>query len=660
MRLPILAAVVSVSALAQPPVAPSTETVGRARGENHGNYNIVHSYELGVRWHEVHGDRSLYRSDVNFGNGVRLLGSSFSMNSKDGHGAFVDELTVHTQGLAGDPYQFASARATKGNLFRYEMIWRQNEYFNPASTMADGLHRMDTARRIQDHELTLFPRARFRIFAGYSRVAQDGMALTTAWIFDPTADAVPLFADVRRMQREYRIGNEFTLLGFKLHWIRAWERFEERTPLTLPTPFTTPDGTTATSYRRAEPWQGSTPSWRVNLLRESSTRWAINGRFTHSDGDRSYVLDESTAGAQRFGPALNRQVLVSGVARRPVVTAHLTLSLFPTRRLAVTNHTGFHNTRMEGDSTYTEVQNADLAFASIQFQSLGIRNVTNATDANYRAAKWLQLRAGYQFAERAIRSTERTSVFAFEDLVRSRQTNRLHAGVAGFRLQPLKPLTIAFDGEVGRQDRAFYPVSDKDYHALNGRIQWRKKSVTLGAQARTFYNFNSASLAVHSARGRTYNADASWSPLAWFSIDAAYSKLHTDTTTALSYFVTFQPVGGERSIWISNLHAGHLGSTLSIRRRVDLYLGYSRTQDTGDGRSIPATPAGRPGSATPEFRAAQTFPMLFESPQARVSVRIHEKLRWNAGYQFYRYREDFSALQRYRAHTGFTSLLWTF
>ena len=47
----------------------------------------------------------------------------------------------------------------------------------------------------------------------------------------------------------------------------------------------------------------------------------------------------------------------------------------------------------------------------------------------------------------------------------------------------------------------------------------------------------------------------------------------------------------------------------------------------------------------------------------RLSVKINEKLRWNAGYQYYGYHEEFGLLsqdQNYRANTGFTSLLWAF
>ncbi|MCL4854795.1 MAG: hypothetical protein KJZ78_25825, partial [Bryobacteraceae bacterium] len=66
------------------------------------------------------------------------------------------------------------------------------------------------------------------------------------------------------------------------------------------------------------------------------------------------------------------------------------------------------------------------------------------------------------------------------------------------------------------------------------------------------------------------------------------------------------------------------------------------------------------GPAFDTFSPAQTFPLTYHSPMARISFRIHSKLRWNAGYQFYDYGEKFQFPQNYRAHTGYTSLLWSF
>jgi hypothetical protein len=41
-------------------------------------------------------------------------------------------------------------------------------------------------------------------------------------------------------------------------------------------------------------------------------------------------------------------------------------------------------------------------------------------------------------------------------------------------------------------------------------------------------------------------------------------------------------------------------------------------------------------------------------------VRINRRIRWNAGYQYYRYAERMADYQNYRANTGYTSLSWMF
>ncbi|MEJ7607516.1 MAG: hypothetical protein WKF37_14930 [Bryobacteraceae bacterium] len=203
------------------------------------------------------------------------------------------------------------------------------------------------------------------------------------------------------------------------------------------------------------------------------------------------------------------------------------------------------------------------------------------------------------------------------------------------------------DGEVGRADRPIYPTSERNYHVFGGRVQYKARSLTLSALSRLNYNTNSVSLFVHSARSRTYALDASWSGRSWLGVEANYSKLHLDTLTGIAYFSNNQLIENDRSVYVSNIHSGSTGIRLTLPG-TDLYLGYSRIQDAGG------------STRQPTLIGFQTYPLAFDSPMARVSVRLHPKLRWNAGYQHYRYAEDAVALQNYRAHTGFTSLTWAF
>ena len=215
-----------------------------------------------------------------------------------------------------------------------------------------------------------------------------------------------------------------------------------------------------------------------------------------------------------------------------------------------------------------------------------------------------------------------------------------------------------------RANHPFTPKSDGKYQALNARVQYKHKTLLLLAYARTDYNNNSTSLTAYSSHARTYAANASWTPVRWLSFNADYSKLHLDSLGGLAFFDSGELLQNQYSLYISNLQTGNIGVRFVLGRRADLYAGYSHVQDTGDGRSSP--PGSGFGPAIPEFQRAQTFPLKFQSPLARLSVKITNRIRWNLGYQYYGYREDFFTGQPfttdygYRAQTGYTSLLWSF
>ena len=192
-------------------------TKGRARraARTAGDYNIVQSWEFGYRFASIGGDEGKYRSDVNYRDGFRLLSSNLTVNSKDGHGHWFDEIVLSTQGLGNDPYESATFRVQKNRLYRYDLLWRQNDYFNPGSDSGRGEHLEDTTHRWQDHDLTLFPQSAFRVRAGYSRVTQNGPALTTEQEFDSRSDVFPIFRNIRQQFNEYRLGGDGDWKGFR-------------------------------------------------------------------------------------------------------------------------------------------------------------------------------------------------------------------------------------------------------------------------------------------------------------------------------------------------------------------------------------------------------------------------------------------------------------
>lgn len=649
---------------AQDTVAPTTgEKVGPVRGENFGEYNVVQSWEFGYRLASIGGHPGKYRSDVNYRNGLRLLNSSVTVNSKDGHGRWFDEIVLSTQGLGNDPYESATFRVQKNQWYRYDLLWRRNDYFNPGLNVASGQHLEDTTHRWQDHDLTLFPQSFIRVRVGYSRVTENGPALTTEQEFDDRSDPFPLFRNVRRQYNEYRLAGDVVLRGFRFTVQKRWEYFKEDSTDNVAIPLAGTQPAVLTSFNRAQPYRGHTPGWMGNLYGER--KWfSIDARMTYAGGRGDFIQNESAIGLDRFGSAQNRQIIVTGNGDRPVTTGDFNITLFPTSHLTLVNHTSVSNTRMLGNNLYQQFDNSTFSFASINFQFLGVRLITNATDVRYRFSKTFDLFGGFRYSDRLIRSTEDSATPGLAlDGVSAEQSNHTKAGVAGFNWLPVKNVRFHAEGELGRNDNPFTPVSLRNYHAIRTNVHYRAKTLTFGGTYQENYNNNSIVITAYSSHARTYSADASWTARKWVSLDASYSRLHLDTIGGIDFFAgTPRPreVTGTESLYISNIHAANLGMRFAVASRADLYVGYNITKDTGDGRSSLAV---QPSAVAQVFYNAQTFPLTYQTPLLRLSVRIGEKLRYNIGYQYYGYKEDFGLFginQNYRAQTGFTSLLWSF
>jgi hypothetical protein len=646
---------------AQEPVAPTTgDPVGSPRGENAGDYNVVQSWELGYRYSLVGGDVEKYQSDVNFGNGIRLLSSFLSVNSREGQGKWFDEIVLTTQGLGNDPYESALLRIRKNRLYRYDMHWRENVYFDPGLATSAGLHLQNLTQRYQDHDLVLFPTRHLQFKAGFSANSENGPALSTINLFESQlGDIFTLFSNVKRTYKAYRVGADFDFSGIRLSVLHRWEFFDDYTPYNAGAEagLNATDRTTLTGFNRVQPLRGSFPGWLVNLAAERR-HVAVNGRFSYADGRGNFILDETAAGTGLAGTE-NRLVFATGDGQRPVGAGDLNVSYFPGDRVTITNSTSVSDSRVSGNNYYEELDLGNLTSAVVNFQFLGIRLITNSTDAHYHASKKLDLFAGFRYADRQIRSIQSTSSpgIPFANTLYS-QYDLVHAGVAGLNWKIANPLQLHLSAEIGRNDNPFFPVSEKNYQALDARVQYRHKSLAASGGYKEYYNNNPVALTSYNAHSRTYFANASWVAASWFAIDASYTKLHLDTAGGVAFFAASALETGE-SIYISNIHAANLGARIALRKRADLYLGYALTRDTGDGRSgLEAA-----GTAGALLYNVQTFPLTYESPLARISIRINSKVRWNAGYQYYGYREAlalYPILQNYHAHTGYTSVLWSF
>jgi hypothetical protein len=676
MRIDLkLATLLVASALA----APAQDADRRV-----GSYRVMDGFEYGYRAAFVDGNREIYRSAVNYNNGLRLFDGILHINSGDGHGRFIDDLSLTTFGAGGDPYQATSLRVEKNLWFRFDTGFRIINYYNHLLALSDGEHRMNTERILQSYDLTLFPQRRIQLLLGYDRDNQNGPALTSQLIDTRREPAFPrdqffVYADrIRRVNNQWRAGANATFAGFKLSFMQALDYYKEDPQNTIRgAQPEAPAGILPQTLRRDDPVHGRTPITRFNLHTDANRRFALNGRFIYSGGNDRFVLDENIGNLNPAAGIVTRQTFVLGTARRTQGTGDLTMTYQPGERWTISNTSAINQSRIDGDSAFVEMRTpvspVDPARDEFFFDILSIRLLSNQTDVNFRATKKIGFYGGYHYSIRRIQSREilaDISGFPTDVPLYSFQ-NVTNAGLAGVRLRPLAPLSLLFDAEYGRAGQPFTPVSEKRYHGETVKAQWKQKTWSASAGFKAYRNLNNAPPILDALEGasfehrlmsRQYTANLSWTPPKRFTVDAGYGRLHLDTASGILNFpiLTGPDVTARRSLYFSNLHHAHGTVRAEIASRVVLFLGYSVVKDTADGRKA-ATYASPFLATYPSFvfngtDLINTYPLTYQSPQARLTIKLRNRIAWNAGWQYYGYYERFTGTQNYHANVVYTGL----
>ena len=484
-----------------------------------GPYTISNSFEAGYRLSEVAGNRDVYRSSVNFGNGMRLFEGQLRLNTVDGRGKYFDEFAFHTFGQGQDPYQSSSLRVEKNSLYRYDMRFRIVNYFNRLPTLWNGEHGVNSERIFQNHDLTLFPGRAVEVWLGYDRSNRNGPGFTSEAVgmsleaLD-SGNFLRLATNLRQLNNQYRTGTNIRVAGLAITLTQSLDNYREDTEFSDASGLVAGLGNAqaVSALRRHEPIHGNTPVTGVTIRTENESVVGFHGRYVYSGGERNFALSEDvTAVDPGRGLSTLRRTFVLGDANRRQGTGDFTVTLLPTEKWTVTNTTSLNNLRILGESSFLETSLFTNEF--IQFEELGIRHISNATELNFRPVRELGLYGAYRFSRRRVRSREALFFPGFEfGLPLVGRDNGIHSGGGGFRWRPARGLRVSFDAEKGRADRPFTPVSEKEFHTENARVQWRKDGFGVGFQFKNQANNNGASLLGHSAKGRQYSVNASWTP----------------------------------------------------------------------------------------------------------------------------------------------------
>ena len=652
----------SAPALAQQPVTWSAEVPESSR--EFGGYRISNSFEFGYRFANVGGDRDLYRASVNLGDGLRLFQGRLRVNSLDGKGSALDEFRLHSSGAAGDPYQAQAVRVEKNGLYRYDLNYRLVRYHNRLPSLWSGEHGLNVERAMQTHDVTFFPGSNFEVLLGYDRNGRSGPGFSSVGttdnfgVLDPR-NYLRYQADLRQSNQQYRAGFTAKFSGLALTAIHAVDLYQEEGSQVDASglPSSTSNVQPVEDFTRSQPFHGRTSITTLALRTREDRVIGFNSRFVYAGGTRNSALtDNVSAPGSATTMTGSREAFIVGDANREQSSGEATVVLLPTPRWTITNTTAFHNTRIDGDASLVEI--GFFRNEVLRFGHLGIRRISNASEANYRALKGVSLYGGYRVSTRRARSSDavRFADFGFGRELKS-VDNTFQSGAAGVRWLPGRNVRASFDFEGGRADRPLTPTSERRFHNQSARLRWRGRDFTVGAYFRNRVNHNPIQLLAYSSKSRSQGVHASWlHPERDLVLDAGYSLLKMDVSTGILDLFEFS---GEprrlRSLYASSIHHVNVAIRATPAPRVRLHLAYNLTKDTGGGAFNPAL-AERSVFSLENATLMTSLPMSYHSPQVRLSVAMQANLAWNFGWQYYGYSERISGIRGFRSHVGYTSL----
>jgi hypothetical protein len=676
-----------------------TQTPAAEAGEVAGNYIITSSIEVGVRGVRVDGDHNKYQSDLNYSAGVRLFDTSFLMRSKDGKGELFDSLLVTSTGWGGDPYGQMRIMVEKPTWYRFDGSFRRLEYFNFLNNLANpnfatqppnpvtGEHGYDIEQQLGDFDLTILPKnERIRFNIGYSPERYSGPAFTT---YHSGGDDFNFLSQMRSQSNDYRLGADGTAGPIDFSFEQGFRRFRDDS-------FVNDVGQNLganpalsnailSSITRNQAVRTQVNYSQLSLHTLLGKRFDVTGRITYSSANSNFDSIENITGinwSTRITGALNppnilllQQYNQPGNTYRPNTLGDLGVTYLVTDKLRISNTFRVETFQLNGGDFYnaafllagsngTTVP-AILAKGFSDYNVTKYRKIQDTVEFDYQFNDRYSMHFGYRYGSRRdeqilsgflLSSNVPTPLVPSDDL----EHNSTNVFFGGFKARPAKNWSIYFDAEHGTADNVFTRIGNYNFTNIRAKSRYapnRKVSFNLAVITRD--NANPSEIAGISLsdfgvsiKTRTFTSAVDWTPNSKVSFSTGYNYNWVNSDAVVDYFFNSieHPLG--HSLYFMRNNFFFFDVTAQLFPRVALYASYRINQDGGQGSQV-ANPTGAPGTLI------SSYPMHFESPEARLAIKINKRLDWNVGYQYYNYMESLLVgprPQNYHAHLPYTSL----
>ena len=711
----VLMLVSGIANAQQPSPSPSpkkseakTQSSTAETGEDAGNYTVISSIEVGVRGLRVRGDHNKYKSDLNYNAGVRLFDSSFLLRSKDGKGDLFDTLLVTSSGWGADPYGNMRINVEKPKWYRFDATYRRFKYFRFLNNIANpnwifspasfsvppnpvtGEHGFNTRTQMGDFDLTILPKnEKIRFNVGFSPERYSGPAFTNYHI---GGNEFNLLSQLRSRSNDFRIGADGKLGPIDFSFQQGLRLFRDDSFIDLGATRginLNPAVASFTSFNRHERTRGSVDYTRLSIHSLVAKKLDITGRIVHSTATSNSVLLENMAGVN-FNTRVTGQLSPPNVltlgqynipanVNRPNTLGDIGVTLLATDKFRISNTFRVEDFEINGVAIFNDafsLTRAPSSSSSLVVSNLsanriiGYRKYQDTVEGDYQFNKNYSVHFGYRYGSRRIRhvltgfalNTNSPVPVDPEDEV---QTNHTNVFFGGFKARPVNNWTIYFDAEHGTADNFFTRIGNYNYTNIRAKSRYApNRKVSFNLAVITKDNSNPSEIAGVSlsdfgvdVKSRTFTSSLDWAATSKLSFNAGYNYNWVNSDAVVDYFFQVPPAASVRhplghSLYFVRNNFFYLDTVAQLAPRFSLYASYRINRDSGQGNRL-ADPTGTPGTLI------SSYPMNFQSPEARLAIKLHRRLDWNIGYQYYNYNE--SAFvgprpQNYHAHLPYTSL----
>lgn len=600
--------------------------------------------------------------------------------------------------------------------------------FSPNPTVASpvtGLHGYDTHTQMGDFDLTLLPKnEKIRFTIGYSPERYSGPAFTN---YHNGGNDFWLLSNLRSQANDFRFGADGKVGPVDWTFVQGFRRFRDDSTINQAFGLnrnTTSSVAQMTSFLRQEPTRGSVDFTRASIHTFLAKKLDITGRLIYSRATaNSNYLENFTAinfnaritgfppsatGASATNVLNPSFYNILGNVKRPNTVGDIGITFLATDKLRFSNTFRVEDFTIDGVATFFDFFSVTRTltgggsrtdtFAASNLaanKTTQYRKYQNTIEGDYQFNQNYSMHFGYRYGNRrdeqiltgyALNSSAPSLLTPSDDI----ETNHTNAFFGGFKARPVKNWTLYFDAEHGTADNVFTRIGNYNYTNIRAKSRYApNRKVNFNLAIITKNNGNPSEIAGASLsdfgvalKSRSFQSSVDWLVNPRLQISTGYNFNWVNSDSTIDYYYQVPPATSVfhhfgHALYFQRNNYFYLDATTRLNRRMTLYASYRINQDNGQGNRLSDPTGGTaivggfipPGGTTAVTAnlggtLITSYPMDFQSPEARLAIRLNRHADWNFGYQYFAYNESkylttfpgSPRAQNYHAHLPYVSL----